>query len=93
MTARTRRTPCGFAGAATDHEPRRRACLAFACLVRRSLRCGDLDIICALMVPRQFKIRRANSGIKQQAMQTAVIDKIRHLLGFLLDDWWVSFVS
>src|SRR6266481_856744 len=31
------------------HEPRRRACLAFACLVFRPLRCGDLGAISALM--------------------------------------------
>jgi hypothetical protein len=31
------------------YEPRRRACLAFACLVCRPLRRGDLGIICALM--------------------------------------------
>ena len=29
------------------HEPRRRACLAFTCLVRCPLRCGDLGVILA----------------------------------------------
>ena len=31
-----------------DREPRRRACLAFVCLVCRPLRCGDLGVISAL---------------------------------------------
>ena len=38
----------------TNHEPRRRACLAFACLVCRSLRCGDLGVISALMAKRRY---------------------------------------
>jgi hypothetical protein len=37
----------------TDHDPRRRACLAFACLVCRPLRWGDLGIFCALMAVGQ----------------------------------------
>ena len=32
-----------------NHEPRRRACLAFACLVCRPLRCGDLGVVSALI--------------------------------------------
>ena len=36
-----------FAGVPTGHEPRRPACLAFACLVCRPLRCGDLGVIFA----------------------------------------------
>ena len=38
---------CGLPACQPVHEPRRRACLAFACLVCRALRCGDLGPIFA----------------------------------------------
>src|SRR6476659_1289842 len=45
-------TPCGLPACQRVHEPRQRACLAFACLVCRALRCGDLGAILARILFR-----------------------------------------
>ena len=46
-----------------NHEPRRRACLAFVCLVCRPLRCGDLGIICALIAKARSRNCHLNGGV------------------------------
>ena len=72
--SKDRRTPCGYAGVAADHDPRRRTSPASALFVCRPLRFGNLGVISALKATGRNSATLATGPLTRPAIWRVLTD-------------------